>query len=959
MLWANPPGLSGKPISEERMTGERQTRLLYLIFLGSGIAGLVNEIVWEKYMTLFMGAGVYSQATVLGTFMFGLALGSWLVGRWGERVASPLRMYGLLELGIGLYALLFPFLIPLGEALYAQLLTNDSPLATVLLVKFVLSFLIMAPPATLMGGTLPVLSKYIIQRRLDAGRKLSLLYTLNCLGAVGGCLLAGFVLIAHLGLANSLRLAAAINIGIALLVVLLARRLAAAAAEPVCAAASEPEADAAPRHNFRSSRQVTACFVLALLSGLAAMLYEVAWIRLLSNILGTTTYSFALMLAVFILGLALGSLVASWIADRVKDLSLTIIVLELLTILSLGLTLPLYNRLPYCLHLLTTSLVHNPTTFYVFAVLQAGLCALVMLGPCLLSGMILPLLGLVSLGDLRQVSRNVGLLFACNTLGTILTALATGLVLIPWLGIMKTLYVGLGINALMMVVALLLTAERWPLRLALTLAGGAALAAIFALVPALDPYMLITSEYRHGRLGEVYTDYAGYRERIGRNLRILALNEGRTCNVVVTEEPANGNRSLWINGKADASTSVDADLVTQTLVGIIGHLMQPGKERVMVVGMGSGTTVACAALPQSVQRVDVAEISPEVVEALPYFASVNHNVANDPKVRVRVEDAKTYMRLLREPYGIIVNEPSNPWIAGIGGLFTVDYYRQVHAALDDDGVLVQWVQLYEISDEVALSILHSLSQVFPEMDLWFSGSVDLVITAYKKPHPLDPARARRAFAELAPHLTAAQLMSLEEILMRHMANPAVVREYLAAHPPVCLNTDDRPFVEYEGPHQLFLRRSANFHLDLDQRLQSPEQSRYPFYPLLAGRSDAELLAAARHFRQQTVFSTRLRKLDVMVSDRRYTPSPWYRLYSLPQLEANYAATASIEERAWFARQLCKEYGELRNAFVAIPFHEFLRRITAASLAELPGDRELRRNLDELDRYCPRPRDHAQ
>jgi spermidine synthase len=908
-------------------------RLLILCFLLSGITGLIYEIIWEKYMAKFLGAGAYSQAAVLSTFMLGLGLGSHFLGRFAERIRSPARAYAILELIIGGYAIAFPYLVGFGDRTYAALVTNDTPFALILIVKFAISFVMMAPPAIMMGGTLPVMSKHIIRSQNDSGEKLAKLYFINTLGAVLGCLIAGFAVIGNLGLSKGLLVTGIINLVLGTAVLLMSRKVEGGGAEIAVAESAAESAIETPAWR----RQVRGFMLVAFSTGLVAMLYEVVWIRVLSNILGTTTYSFALMLAVFIFGIALGSLLVSRFIDRIRNVVAMLIALQIVTILSVAAVMPLFERMPYVFHVLTTSLEHTITTFYVFAALKFLMCAVIMIVPCTCSGMMLPVLTRVAMGDGRCVGKAVGSLFACNTFGTIVASLGTGLLLIPMVGTFKALCVGMALNTA--IILLLVSLSEWqrPRRIAVVAASVLLSIVVIATTPSLNPHLLITSEYRHGKV-ERFDSFAAYKAHHESLFNLIYINEDTTSTVIVTEE-ASGNRGLYINGKADASSTIEGDLITQTLCGVLPAMVAPGKSRTLVVGMGTGNTAHVAALPSSIQSVDVVEISEDVIHAADQFAEINGNILQNPKVKIHVEDARTFMHLTREPYDIIINEPSNPWIAGIGNLFTREYFQQAYDVLEDDGVFIQWLQTYETSDPVILSVLHTLTGVFPHVVVWYAGQVDLLITCTKDPPVFDFAATEAQFAELADYLRKAEIHSVDEVFLRYMGDETDVARVLSRYRPV-RNTDDFPFVEYEAPKQLFIRKQPTVPQQFDQRLLPRNQSRFRFFERFANKTPQEMFLHFEHFHARTPLTTRIRKLQVMSENRWYVTNPWYRELNLDSLKAVYAHTPPAQ-RPWFIRELFAHYEKLRNPFIAIPFVPFLHEIVAAHLRAHPQDEGIR------------------
>ncbi len=905
---------------------------LLCCFLLSGMTALIYENVWEKFMSLFLGASAYSHAIVLGAFMLGLALGSYIFGQVVEKSRRPLHLYCWLEVGIGIYAVLFPWLVELGEWLYIHLQTAASPSYQTLGLKMLISLAIMTPPATLIGGTFPVMSKYLVCTHADRGRDLSRLYWINCLGAVLGCLLAGFYLIAVWGLVTTLQMAAAINLLIGISNFLLPH--------PRLELEMTPQGENVPSGSQPSFTpiQLTLLVVVAFLSGYTAMLYEVVWIKILSSVLGTSVYSFALMLAVFIFGLALGSWSISWYIDRLRNPIAILILFEFAIMIAIGVTLPIYDRLPFIFHYFSHSLVHNQMTYHLFVGFQAMLCALLMIPFCYFSGMILPLISVCFLSSMDRVGAKIGRIFAWNTLGTIIAALSTGLLLIPVIGTFNAVIVGLGINAGIIILMTYYSGQRDSRRWAYGLAAVSLLASIFLLVPKFNPHVYISSVFRH-LTNMSFASYADFKDYYEHNYTILSHREGVTATVTVTQN-SEGNRSLFINGKADASTGIDGDLITQTLLGFLPTVLKPNKKSALVIGIGTGNTAYMCALPATMERVDAVEISPDVVAALPLFADVNHDLIDNPKVAIHVEDAKTFLNLDRHGYDIIVSEPSNPWIAGIGNLFTRDFYQQIHRQLNPDGIFMQWVQAYETSDDIIISILATLRQVFPHLDIWYCAEKDILITCYKDaPLHLNAAASRDYFNQVKNEIAYTNLQNFEELLLMHVANESIVDLYLAPRSPR-INTDLHPYIEYAAPKLLFLPATITSIDAMDQRLRSRSHSRYPFLPFFVNTTVDEYFSYFRHLFAVNPLTLRVRILEVMYQNQQLVETPWSRKYYLDDLAMLYDGAATPENRAWFLKELFKEYKKLVNCFIPVPFVPFLREKLEAYRADYPNDNDV-------------------
>lgn len=801
---------------------------VWIAFFASGTAGLVYEVVWARYLDLVLGGTAYAHIMVLAAYMGGLALGAWFFGRLADRFSEPLVVYAYLEMAIGLYALAFPTLFSLGSGFYLLL---AEPLGTVgiggVVNKFIISVLLLGPSTFLMGGTLPLLTRAVTALPERVGRRVSGLYFINSLGAVCGALIAGFILIPGLGVRATLTAAAALNIaiGISLLVawryggLVRDRSDESLGEEPAgqvdLTRQSEKAGQGGGEFEGVAERRLALWAAVAVwgagLSGMVVMVYEVSWIRLLSTILGSSTYSFTLMLAAFITGIALGSLVARWLARFTRPF-LFFGVSQFLVGASLLLALPLYAGLPYIFLGLQSIAARTEGGYLVYEAVKYLFCLAVMLPPTLASGAALPLATDVAARLSRRVGQSVGRVYAVNTLGTIVGALLGGLVLLPVLGIKLTLEVGIVVNMAFGLWVLFLHPWVGAGRLRGLGMSAAALIVVYILVaPAWDLRALASGVFRERQ--DVGPIREQFKERIS-DLEVVFYEEDVNSTVAVLRR--NENFSLIVNGKADASTYM-RDSVTQTLIAAISAMMVPSAKRALVIGLGSGQT-AGHLLQYPVQRVEVVEISPGVVRASRFFDHMNGRPLDDPRTVLVTQDAKTY--LLTRPharYDLILSEPSNPWIAGIGGLFTVEYFSAMKERLEPGGVMAQWIHTYEQNDETLGCVLLTFCEAFPYVTVWGMSVTDLVLVGSNEPVSWDFESSRTAFQRpgVAADLARISMGDLFTLLNQQLMSPLRVAEVTSLGGR--LNTNNFPFLEYQAPRIFFLNTEATLHALFDER----------------------------------------------------------------------------------------------------------------------------------------------
>lgn len=776
-----------------------------LLFFLSGVAGLIYEVVWAKELALFLGNTAQAHTVVLATFMGGLALGYFLFGRIADRTQSALNLYGWMEIGIGLSGALFAPLLGRAGELYISMVSRfgfDSYLT--LGLKFGLAVLLLLVPTTLMGGTLPVLSRFAVRSLALVDKEVAHLYCVNSLGAVLGSLFAGLYLIPRLGLNLSIIVAVAMNL-LAGLVALVLRPWGNAQRETAGYQAAESNNEQV----CYSVWQVRIAIVGIALSGGAALIYEIAWIRLLSLVLGSSAYSFSLMLAAFIAGIAAGSFIVA--QERRKfGCYLLFALAEIGIVLSIIVTLPIYERLPFYFAILANLLIRVPETFWLYQLINFVVCFLLMFLPTLFLGMTLPLVSRVATSSLKRLGENVGNVFAANTLGTLVGAVAGGLMLLPWLGIKRLIEFGALINLAVGAIALLLSPGLTRAQKASALTASFALFVFYLLFfPDWDKNILSSGTFRMRdfRVGVSYEDF-----KQGTREEVLYYRDGANMTVAVTQAKG-GNITLKVNGKADASSH--GDLPTQILLGQIPLLLKPDARNVLVIGLGSGVTCG-SVLRHPVERLDVVEISPEVVEASRFFAPHNYQALQDPRLKLYLEDAKAYLKVSQREYDVIISEPSNPWIAGVGSLYSVEFYQDVRKKLRPDGLLVQWFHNYEMTDETLKLVLRTFTTAFEHVTLWSSMTADLIIIGSRSPLPVDFVKsgARLGQAGVSEDLRRIRIETLPTLLSLQVAADGGVRK---AAGDGAVNEDLFPVLEYEAPKAFFLGRTSLFLASYDER----------------------------------------------------------------------------------------------------------------------------------------------
>ena len=767
--------------------------LVYGLFFVSGATALIYEVVWARMLTQIFGNTTHAIATVLSAFMGGLALGSYVLGRLADTGRNPFLIYGLLEGGVGIYGLVIPTLFALTQQAYSRLYgLAEASFTLFSLALFLLCFAVILVPTALMGATLPLLSRFSVTQFASLGRRIGDLYAINTLGAVVGCALSGFYLIPELGLRGSVRLAAALNLSIAVLVVVAVMWFRGRREASEDAGEAPPESRPTATAASRLDIALLAAFGL---SGAAAMVYENAWTRALTLVIGMSTYSFTVMLTTFLVGLGVGSLLyARWWGTRdvgVAGFGL----LQLLIALSALATIPLFERLPFLFLRLQKGFGDS---FGQFLSIQVALSALVMIVPTLLLGTTFPVVARIYTQSLYRIGTSVGTAYASNTLGAIIGAFLGGFVLIPVLGVQNSIGLAVTVSAATGVILVALDARVRQNR-RLVAAGAMFVAAVAAVLSfrTWDKGVMTSGVtiYAHN-YASLPTDSLR-REGMERD-DLLYYREGLTATISVHRSAGSSYVYEKTNGKVDASFG---DSPTQLMVGYLPMLMNPGAKRVLVIGMGSGMTAkAAAAFP--VERLDVAEIEPAVIEGARFFAEKNGRIHDDPRLRFIHADGRNYLLAVRERYDVIMSEPSNPWIAGIGNLFTREYYQEALSKLAEGGVFGQWMQTYGMAPEDLRMVYRTFADVFPDVSLWAVNDSDMLLigTAH-------PQRLRRADLQAALEARPVARQDLRELgfadaygLMAMYLMPKAALLKMAGE--AAYNLDDFPRLEFLAPRNL-------------------------------------------------------------------------------------------------------------------------------------------------------------
>ncbi len=684
----------------------RTSVVIFILFLLSGAASLVYEVVWMRELTLVFGATTYAIATILSTFMGGLAIGSLLFGRYVDRIERPLFVYALLEVGIGIFALIVPWLFDISRAIYVELYGTGMSRGALIAARAVLSMLVLLPPTVLMGGTLPVLAAFLIRRRGDVGHQTGLLYFVNTAGAVAGTMLAGFWLIENLGLAGTARVGALANFGLAVLAIL-AQRI------PEVGTRKERVEEPSESGTMLSPGTVKLVLFCICLSGFTSLAYEVLWSRALLRYLYNSTYAFTTMLSVFLSGLAVGSILFVVLPWRRRRPLRLFAVLEIGVGAGFLVSALLFEDLRGNAAAVMGEEVKVLTTFTESLVAIGMRAFLVLFLPAVFLGATVPLATDLCARRLATIGQTVGRVYSVNTLGAILGSLVATFVLIPVLGMFGTLALLVGLN---LAIALALIAADVP-----SPAGRIATSGILAAAFAGTLYVVPSDLFK-----KTFT-IPGW--------ELVFYQEGATDTVGVIEKK--GQRIIVYDDlRGTASTT------TYPMNFVFGHLpalLFPGEPKTALhICFGVGNSLSALALHESLTEVDSVELSPNALDAAKYFWT-NNNVRENPKINTIIDDGRNYVMASRKTYDLIELEPPETFTAGVIHLYTREFYEHAAQRMTDDGVLVQWVPVGEATLEDEKMLFRAFWEVFPHGTAWQELYVDgpILLVGTKKPLEID------------------------------------------------------------------------------------------------------------------------------------------------------------------------------------------------------------------------------
>jgi spermidine synthase len=776
-------------------------RVLLFVFVVSGFAGLIYQSIWSHYLGLVLGHAAYAQSLVLAIFMGGMSLGAWLAARWSSDWRGLIRAYAAIELLIGVLGLVFHTLFVSyvdfsQETVLPALGAEWSAHA----YRWLSAALLIAPQCILLGMTFPLLSAgYLRLSPQDDGKVLGGLYFSNSIGAAAGALACTFLLLPAVGMPGSTLTAGLLNIFVAL-VAWPVGRMAEGLDSPVPAAPAAPATqDSRAPLSMPLARFL---FISAAVTGATSFIYEIGWVRLLNQALGTTVHSFELMLAAFIAGLAFGG---NWIRRRgagiTDPLSYAGVAQVAMGVAAL-LSLPVFAHSFDLVEWMMRALAHTHEGYSLYSLGSAAVAMLVMFPAAFFAGMTLPLF---TMGLLRAGAgeASIGRIYAFNTLGAIVGVFLAIHLLIPLIGVRLSVVVSALADIVLGLVLLRHTTLGWR-RVALV---GACLVvtALSLIAGRIDPASQVAGVFRTGV------------SHLKTVVSIPYLRDGKTATVSVSVMQR-GAGMIATNGKPDAALAMDLrsapeqDELTMMMAGVLPLYLQPQAKTVGVIGWGSGlTTHTLLGFPQ-LTSVETIEIERAMIDGSRHFGERVARAFSDPRSHAVIDDARTYFSAKSKKYDVIISEPSNPWVSGVASLFTKEFYGFLRGHLNKGGMLVQWVQTYELSDALLATMLAAICEEFPHVQIYLTNTADMLFVA--TPEALGaPDWSALQHEPLLSELKRVGLGSADEFSLRYIGDERLLRN-LARLYGVGAHSDFYPTVSLNAPRSRFIDDRATMLVSL-------------------------------------------------------------------------------------------------------------------------------------------------
>lgn len=763
--------------------GFMQTIIYFGLFFISGIAGLIYESIWSHYLKLFLGHAAYSQTIVLVIYMGGMALGAWIAGIKVRKIKNLLVFYALVELVLGILAVFFhDFFVNYLQYSYDKVIPSLNAPFLIITYKWLTASLIIFPQSILLGATFPLMAAGFIRKFPGtSGYKISFLYFTNTLGASAGVLLSGFYLVDKIGLKGAIITGGILDILVGVTVFALCRK---------DSFSNEP----IPVFENQNEIKPANYLPLLLVSGAtaaASFIYEIGWIRMLSLVLGSSTHSFELMLSAFIFGMALGSFFIRNRIDKIKNIPAAIVLAQVIMGITALLTIFTYNHMFSFMKFVMAALAKNEQGYLLFNLFSHSICLLIMLPSTICAGMVLPLIVHLFYRD-GSGEETIGKVYAINTFGSIIGVVIAVWLLMPFLGLRLLITIGgiIDIGIGLYVLYTFKEMQQSNLRPILTPVSGCFIA-VTVVFGSIDPLLTASGVYRNGT--------------INKNKKIIFNKDGKTASVSLFR--SGGSLVLTTNGKPDASVNVrggiSGDEYTMALTAVLPLACKENGSSAAVIGLGSGMTSHYLLYDTTLKSVDVVEIEPAIVEAAKLIGDKVSNTFTDKRCNIYIDDAKTFFSAHNRKYDIIVSEPSNPWISGVSGLFSEEFFGLIKNHLNENGILVQWFHKYESDVSILVSIFKALREHFPHYVMYTAGSDLITIATTGNSGSLNINRDIFEIYPLAKSLKAMEIHSIDDLKVTSFVSQKLFNPLIDAF-SWPRNSDYYPFVDLNAVKYRFI-----------------------------------------------------------------------------------------------------------------------------------------------------------
>lgn len=792
------------------------TRIILFLFLLSGAAALIYQITWFKYISFFIGNSTYAQSVVLGTFMAGVAIGAYIYGKKSDDLKDALSIFGSLELVVGVYSLIFPVLIYFLSEFYLftlQELTYSTDSLVAVGLKLIISVFSILLPAIFLGGTFPVLVKTFIEKKVETGSSVGTLYYINSLGALIGCALAGFYLLEKFGLLATLYFAAFLDLAIGLYVLIKIDSLKYRIILKSVALKASSFKGYISLSNFSNKNLNLALFV-AFISGFSAFIIEICWVRIMAPILGSTVYSFTLMLIGFISGITLGSFIYTRYLSKYKHDLYLVMFVQLLIATSLFISIPFYSKLPFYLIKLIEIIPSGDNFFLLYILCQAAIVVGVMIVPTTLMGISLPAIIKFSVINSKGTGEVTGKVYSSNTWGAVFGSLLAGLLFIPLIGIKYAIDLSILLFILVGVVLFIknnfFALKKTILLLLLVVVAGMY---YFFSNPHWNVSIMVTDIPRlinnEKTRPKTYSDFL---KKVTPD-KILYYKEGVGATIAVVDK--GGERILYTNGKGDSNTK--SDMPTQVLLGQIPMFLHPAPDSVMLIGFGGGTT-AGSVLTHDIKYIKVADISRETFEASIHFQDYNNKPLNDGRLEKIADDGLSVLKSTNKKFDVIISQPSNPYVAGVGSLFTKEFFEVCNEKLKPNGIIAQWFNLYEMNDDLLKIVIKTFSSVFENFSIFQTMSHNILIVGSNDKIDLDFDLLEEKFSNpaISDDLRRIKIQDFPSLLSTQMVRAETLGSYIPKN--IAINTKNNMLLELKSPKVFFANEDVKRFFKYDNRI---------------------------------------------------------------------------------------------------------------------------------------------